>query len=275
MVKKSFFIPLILFSLNLKAHCNRDFDISLVYINGVNNTEAETVASRDEIEKLIHGDVTLSNLDICIDYIYNPTQGAFDLVEVLDQKVHENIPLVLLRRYFPQASSQLYTINNLLTGNISKKFLREQVFPKVEEVIKNGPMIIISHSQGNLIANEVSSYLINIGVRDFANLQVASTIYEINAPKSDYITISQDRVIALLGPSALKSNVTTVNALEYDSLGHNFINVYLNSNIINKNEEGLAKIFMFKLKFQMNALLNGFIWANQHKPDDLDILDLE
>jgi ribosomal protein S13 len=272
---KLFFIALFLIPLSLKAQCNRDVEISLVYINGVNNTEAEAIASRDEIEKLIHEDVTLSNLDICIDYIYNPTQGAFDLIEVLDQKIHENIPLVLLRKYFPGVSSQLDSINNLLTGNISKKFLREKVFPKIEKIIGNGPMILISHSQGNLIANEVSTYLINKEVFDFSNLQVASTIYEIKAPKSDYITISQDRVIALLGPSALKSNVTTINALEYDSLGHNFINVYLNSNIINTNEENLAQIFMFKLKFQMNKLLNGLIWANQHKPDDLDTHDLE
>ena len=101
--------------------------------------------------------------------------------------------------------------------------------------------LVVSHSQGNLFANEVSNGLkvtLPDKIKYYANLQIGSAAASISAENGDYITAKQDNIIFgllrnVLGFSILSPNMELYNYLD-TNVGqyHSFNGIYTSDTIL-------------------------------------------
>ena len=281
-------------------NCKESDTLGVFYLNGVRNDTEQAFYSSYEIENLINESSSLyifnnngGRSNICYKYLYNQTNGLFDFVEVIVEKVREaskdedgNYSLTedqvyaRVAKYLFQRDSffELYSdtpdvngisrreIINQETLNAEVAFLNSireiesetsnQIFNILKEELSKRSVTLVSHSQGNLIANEMSKK-INESVEleerksDYANLQIASTVNGLYIGSKDYSRyMTQDADVVIAGLSRVSSfGVLNSNFSNYfqsivpdgprvvpsgffsDKLGHGFLEIYTNNDV--------------------------------------------
>ena len=220
--------------------------------------------------------------NVCFEYTYNQEEGfAEDTLETFGQKFNEAKGLFGVEfteedfslLVFARSNFSVYLLEKLITNlgldeTVAKAYVAgfvEQIsllitFKEINDAhtdtlnlitaeVKGitgpgqNPLVLVSHSQGNLFANELYVNLVNINEdyakymkTSFANLQVATPANIIKAPISDYYTHPQDLVIAGFVAKYPTFSIKDPNFRYFekisdgDPLGHGFIEVYTNEN---------------------------------------------
>lgn len=239
---------------NKEFICKKESDLStyIVYINGINNKfnskgEVVETGSSGKVRVLrsplvsIRNNVNLkTKSNLVFVHIPNPSYNLFnDLVQSYRQKLKEN------------ASSFKISINSImayvLLFPISNNNLKTIYQSLKSMIIKGDKVIVISHSQGNLYANEACNSLkkdedIPLYIREnfpFRNIQVATPASKIECGDR-YTNYEHDVVIygvRVIGNNlpvgilpALKANFFKLHPdveNSNDKLNHNFDLTYL------------------------------------------------
>jgi len=181
-----------------------------VYINGINSdiTSSTTIAST----------MTLKfSKELKINLVYNQTHGPMsDLTQSFIQKELERFPLFFLQKKVLSLSTNY--------EKIKSDFLA---------ITKKKNVILISHSQGNLYANELC---LDEQITKFRNVQVATPAAQINCGVN-YTTLDSDEMVQIISGKiklskekeglffkALSSGVTEAANLAL-AIGSNFTHV--------------------------------------------------
>jgi hypothetical protein len=203
--------------------CPEGKQLGLIYLNGV------LVPSEIKAEKstafigttAYKGSRTLAGLDkdkVCFKTAYNTSHGLNDALEVIGQKFKEELgddfKWSQVAKYIHDKESLGADILN--NSGLSDKLLdadalkllegQEQetmltLTDKVGAVLLQYPTVLVSHSQGNLFANNIYTELVKrpslteqVKIK-FANLQVATPVAEVKAPIGAYYTHPDDLII--------------------------------------------------------------------------------
>lgn len=194
-----------------------DEGTTLVYINGVKNTEEQAKKSADMLYVKAKFATPASAGNLSLVTAYNPTHlaGAADIIDVLRQKMNEGDGI----DDYDLHEIELSIANQLTT----QKF------------------VIVAHSQGNLYANELYTHLANKSItnldeKSFGLLGVA-TPASFTQGGNNYITSATDSVINLAREklSSAPANIHIDASLfsgtnlspDDDGRGHGFVDVYL------------------------------------------------
>ena len=227
------------------SQCGR---YEVFHINGI---RTEITGATDNLRQLrdVYGNAHDGHL-ISYNLAYNQTRGLQDLLDTYDQVVLD----------FPGATFAAFiravvlgVITDPLTAEIvatiaarlATVYDPERPSPyldsdllAIETAIRgghawNGRMLIVPHSQGTLYANLVHDRLIAAGPQQVEAgsvgiMAVAAPASNVRGTGSTYVTSSNDRVIS--GVRFVFNNTlpATYTIPVIDSLGHNFIGVYLN-----------------------------------------------
>ena len=142
-----------------------------VYINGINSdiTSSTTIAST----------MTLKfSKELKINLVYNQTHGPMsDLTQSFIQKELERFPLFFLQKKVLSLSTNY--------EKIKSDFLA---------ITKKKNVILISHSQGNLYANELC---LDEQITKFRNVQVATPAEQVNCGVN-YTTLDSDEMVQIV-----------------------------------------------------------------------------
>ena len=246
---------------NFSFICKKEEDLKtkIYYLNGINkNFKNIDDDDTNEVKKILNFmsyNIKLKDtLTREIDIIENQSKNIIqDLLESYRQKLNENDRNNWLTQYSLQ-----YAIRNIFFNVIGNNN-----FPKIYDKIKNevlsgNKIVILSHSQGNLYANEVCNQLKNdeslpeyFKIQNpFHNIQIATPASYIACGKS-YFSLPFDKVVFLtnlggalpqlekaLIPNIVHSSNFKQNDdrnLVNDLLDHGMLDSYLNDeNISNK-----------------------------------------
>lgn len=128
------------------------------------------------------------------------------------------------------------------------------------KLLADRKVILVSHSQGNWYANDVYTRLFESVVQDpdvaskaayYGNLSVASPASFVKAPYHAIIKGKQDQVVGYVPGSLGYTHIYNGDWSGYDRLGHNFINIYLNKNLLaSQNGTGPEFISMEDLFYE-------------------------
>lgn len=273
--------------------------ISVIYLNGVKNDRPTATTSLGQIEKIFNKNkndkfITDEGIkSVCFTYAYNQSKGIFgyqDFIEVLGQKITEEIgeekfSWELMSKYIFQRNKFIDKLTELTpVGALTRDILEmiidyeaeraqkaqltslDEIFDGVASELDKRRVILVSHSQGNLFANELYDKLsisfTSKQLKKYANLQVGSAASVIRAADGasfgDYYTAIQDNVIdklSILGFDTLEANVDlydyfTTNIFQW----HNFIDIYTSnqvSGVLDNNGQikTMEDIFLEKMSY--------------------------
>lgn len=206
--------------------------LAIFYLNGVQNEFDDAKDSLDKAMENIKEGINSSDKlkekiksnEVVPDIAYNQSEGLFDFYETIAQKIQELIPSISQKDTYKILSTFIFKNVILNIGNKYDeeliKELREfsaeaiaryastaqsKALTDVTDTIRKGledkSTLVVSHSQGNLFANDVTKNLKNLlpdRMKFYANFQVGSAAANLEADKGDYITASQDRIIVTL-----------------------------------------------------------------------------
>lgn len=212
------FIPLL-----LKADLKNSFDISCVspkyaYINGVFNKTSD--------ENSISGLLIQKKLKITdkIAPIFNRSSGKKDLINAVKQKAKEYERNK--KWYQPSQSILIKSLDYLVADNF------KEVQKLMKDIQEDGSKILLfSHSQGNLYANELC---LDLGRNAFVNIQIATPASEILCGNK-YTSIHSDEMLKLVNlskyiPDIIKNS--TIQTLPPLKSNRNQIIKYLNTSFL-------------------------------------------
>lgn len=238
---------------------------AVLYVNGIDNSKDDAFEAAEKVKDL--SELFKANLDkdnsgnsaLFHGYQYNRTEGlGLDIIESAAQKIRSYLPNVLN----PYKVWSQYLRIGTLPSSLSNSEVLEALAIDLENVrqdVLNLPIVaqdtillaqrlggylandrkvlLVSHSQGNLFANEAFNVLKN-GISSeklkfYKNLMVA-TPANYNATNGPWMTLDSDKVIKLVGlPSnyAAKDSEELKKFKQKDSLVHNFLKIYATSSL--------------------------------------------
>lgn len=265
--------------------------ITIIHINGVNTTKEQAENNRDALESNLELDINLIN-NKQIELLYNQTHGFFldvfwdtlgkkfkeikyvsldDYTDAYLEKHPEDfeIPRDILKEQIQKEYNDLYfSLTN--RDVVMEEF--KKIIPQIESnnyaANKSDYILLLSHSQGNLYANNVYDELINnekLAANNISIFGIATPSRSIRGNEPDnYITATNDFVInsaRLLEIVPYYNNIlpanVTLNNCEDGLLGiymcHSLIEAYLNNkDIVNK----IRNFVVNKLNNLLNNLIN-------------------
>lgn len=286
--------------------CTVDKELNLVYLNGVNNfIEPHVNKSVRHIGELLNRKQGLANLkvdDLCVSYSYNQSRYLEDAVETIALKVKEAMEAkgevfswIDVATFFFSNPAYIATlrrigytpaqITTLMATTYESYRVTEQLYEDldstssdVELFLSKNPTLLVSHSEGNLFANEIYKKLKSKNNPEltkrletkFANLQVASAANRLDAEISDHYTVVQDNIISRLLdsipnitilPTNVNLNSSLPTLLLNDPTIHGFVETYTNSELIgiidgNKTDT-MENIFYEKLNTLAEKVLDS------------------
>jgi hypothetical protein len=305
--------------------------IYIFHINGINTSIEETISNAEALKNAAAIDSDMTSWD----FLYNQSHGLWDdLEDVFQQKAQEDNPKITLDDYvtayfryhdldYPPDSADYaivkagikddYLNDPQFFGSNFEELLTQfhQKLPPPEQqrlaeaarMVKSyagmdNNVLFIPHSQGNLYANSLISYLVTeelfppTQISNFGIASPANTVINGRTKTTSYVTSSKDLVInglRILRP-ALNSNVSLGFSWN-DPLGHNLIDVYLaesasrtrinqeiHNNILNFTSLMVNNQQKYHLRFALNisdkdrVMLKGgnkIICDNQECAEDL------
>ncbi len=241
----------------------------VIFVNGILNKKSEASTARDKLQKLnISHEIDANGVTYVLSH--NQTEGALDLIQSFAQKLITEANFKQ-DRAFQIAYGITHGLNLVVEGfthldlwkimspdsdNVNQLILNEnldviELKSKIKGTLTNNKnVLVISHSQGNLLVNRVYEELEDEGepkISNIANLKVASPESSPSSkvvPKSDWITNDLD-VIRFL-------NVGSFSYFDLDSAeplfdkrdildrltNHGFTQTYLNSLGMNLGSSG-------------------------------------
>lgn len=197
--------------------------IKVIYINGTNTTETYAILTLERIKELIGSQIEADYPIIDYENFYNfsfselliSQLGLFiDLQEVIYQSV-------LLNTHLPYQGFMSAYNRDLKEMN-----------QRLENYVADGwKVLVITHSQGGLFANQVAELHKEISPCQVANLQVASPSTFLAFKNSDYLTNQDDIVLKI--PLSLAGNAIGASQIappeNTDGLYHGIMTIYFSS----------------------------------------------
>ncbi len=184
---------------------------SVIYINGVLNSESDAAHGARELKKIVPD--TFQGEIVKTYYAFNPSHiaGIGDSLTSVIQKT------------FDQAQHAM-----------GLDYDAEEMISAMHDEVKEGRILFVPHSQGNFYANTIYDWLATreggIGTSSMTMYNVASPA-QMSAPNARYILSKNDKVIAGLVGSVGAIAPPNVDFPEIgsskDALGHNFVDTYL------------------------------------------------
>lgn len=234
---KRLFVLLLLIVYLLEAKpCMTD----IYFGNGVWNTEKQAIENMKELRKFMQYRAATplliedeKNQLYSFKYAYNPSRGTVDdLVETYWQLYESG---QISDGYF----ASVYLVLAGGAGTSNEAFLAKlraiiNIYNNDANAIyqpyynasfsKNYNVLLVAHSQGNLLGNKIYSFISDQEKARFRMVSVATPANHVMMPgqTSPYVTAVGDPVISAI-PNALEGNV--------DGIGHEFIPTYLNGSI--------------------------------------------
>jgi len=291
--------------------CSRN-GTKIIYINGMFNLNPPHTAQR-EIKKIYNGKETRIDKGgkLSVSFVHNRSNLAGDFVEVFNSKLQEKFGFDL------KDSWKMTAVFLLSRGRIDLKRLQEfgiknnkeeqEIFDQLTEVklgfIRTTPLpidvdtvklknavvgsiggsngqkvILIGHSQGNFIANQVVEDLSKPGKilnfetekgRLFGNIHLASPVQSILAPYNASIKVSSDNVV---WPSLGQGSTHTIlEGGNYDN--HSVVGTYLAGDVIawklgsTFNPKSMAEHFFDELEIVAKKLGPNCCIADNGEPE--------
>lgn len=250
------------FSEELKCSKN---GTAIVFINGVKNDEGAAELNFLETRRIAKQNASFIDSPdglIIPDFQYNRSEGlGLDLIESGAQKFRALLPNSINPYKEWSRYLRLGTLSTSITNEQLKTTLKSQLnallvstgslSPVAQDVISlsqliggyltaNRKTILVSHSQGNLLANEAYQVLQSSGVQDklkyYKNLMVAS-VANSNASQGPWIS-GQFDVMVTLTPFTLTPNYEASDLIEFFNflsadlpLMHGFLEIYTNPSL--------------------------------------------
>jgi hypothetical protein len=215
---KIFFV----FSVPIYADEIQIHKLKVIYINGVGTSKRTADITRDRIKQLLDGELTSRFEKVEYETFYNSSYsnyflgklGAiFDFPETILQSI-------ILDTRMPRQGLMGYYNRNLNHMN-----------DRLQVLIKEGwKILIITHSQGGLFANQLAALNKKKNNCQIANLQLATPSAYLGFKNSDYMTNANDVILRV--PFSLRSNLPGVKTMsEYmgneGKIFHNVLGIYL------------------------------------------------
>lgn len=234
-MKKLFFIISVTSVLLFAKPCMTDIYTG----NGINTTDKEAWKNMKALRKFMLNkarpvsklDKSKYNIDYSFNYIHNPDHGFNnDMMETYYQ----------LKESGQISDGFFHTMFSFFAGNIPENALHKKYMDIVDiyeadvnsiywkyytvSFSQKHNVLLVAHSQGNLIGNKVYTLLDETEKKKFRMISVATpaSYVKIKGQKRPYVTAHADLVINNpLIPNHLPTNVA--------GTGHNFIHTYLNA----------------------------------------------
>ena len=242
--------------------CSRN-GTRIVFVNGVWNSANDSRKSTEFIQFLVQGNEKRfdSSGELEFKNVWNPSESwDLDLIQVAVQvfkaaglKVEESVSEYKYDKKVwcldhPDVCKEVDSraARMLISPKYNSEKTRADLADKITGALFVGKkVLLVSHSQGNLYANEVYERIRNAYPKEtekyFGNLQVAPATRAISAKNGKYILLAQDFVIGVLS-----SLPFTTQSANYLAVGipsgtpdfHRFIEYYLNSdfNLIGRKQ---------------------------------------
>jgi hypothetical protein len=191
-------------------------ETAVFYVNGVDGTRLRTEKSSTELGRklLAHPDIDAECIRIASAYNFSATLVP-DLIEAAVQKTSEleiGMP-TFWELFFRSTSLDVLWFDDLmrsaytgigLTGVVIQAQLESHLERYRKELAEGRRVVVVSHSQGNLYANEAYRALSSEGWNDMHIVAVATPSDEV-ADGGPYVTVEEDGA-AKLFPFALPAN---------------------------------------------------------------------
>ena len=234
-MKKLFFILIFTSALLIAKPCMTDIYTG----NGINTTDEQALENMIALEDFMlkkartgsRLDTQKYNVDYSFRYIHNPDHGFNnDMMETYYQ----------LKESGQISDGFFHTMFSFFAGDIPETTLHEKIISIMltyeEDVTsiynkyytlsfsQKHNVLLVAHSQGNLIGNKIYTLLSDIEKEKFRMISVATSAsyVKIKGQTSPYVTAHADLVINNpLIPNHLPTNVA--------GTGHNFIHTYLDA----------------------------------------------
>lgn len=213
----------------------------ILYLNGVDTIEKSAKASMKLIEEKVSKIPGVLTDCIKFDYIYNTNEVLFtDFIEAGMQKAAEQgLNTSDFWRWFFRSSPFTSGFADLLVDFYSNTNTSidlglfvlgdqaEEHLAKIREYLAQGKrVILVSHSQGNLYANEEWNQLTE-GEKSQTHIVAVATPADQVADDGSYTTLEEDRVAHFLFPRALAANVSNEENCGDDWTCHGFKESYM------------------------------------------------
>jgi hypothetical protein len=215
----------------------------ILYLNGIDTTEKSAIASQDRIKKEVSKIPGVLKDCIKYDYLYNTNEpGDLDLVEAAIQKLNEQgismsefwgrwfrlIPAITGDWFLTLVSDYYFKTNESV--DLGRFILGDQVdehLVKIRGYLAQGKrVILVSHSQGNLYANEEWNKLTE-AEKSQVDIVAAATPANYVAKNNDLYTTLTEDWIATLFPRALAANTSNAEPCSDDWTCHGFKESYM------------------------------------------------
>lgn len=245
--------------------CSKD-GTTILYVNGVDNSQKDAADSRDAVEKLKLNSSLDKKPDVLYRYCYNDSHGKkLDFIEATAQKLRELTGISRDASYaavtsylnggialIPPLLKALLTFANLDPDYVNYQQLvnyetqdTNELKNKIKQIMitDKRKLVIISHSQGNLFTNFAHDELMQENPdyvdlqKVLGNFQVASPASSVHIQKNDHLTNNQDFILntpfslswnALLG-SPLDTPPADPRPESDQEVCHSFIDTYLSN----------------------------------------------
>lgn len=295
--------------------CEESNNVGILFLNGVQNDAQQALVNLKSTRNIY--DLKSGNKkNVCYKLLYNQDDGYVDFVEVIAQKVREKFPDLQEDDLWSAIGNFLF-LGNLVGKNLDESYLTQkeiqeiyelsliennriqnaelktlnEITRKTKDVLADLPVVVVSHSQGNLFANRLYEEIeldtfFSDRLDSYANLQVASPANIIQSTENgisfgDYMTSKQDFIIApidntpfgILDPNLEirdeartyidGTRIQTSGDKFYDIVGHSFSDVYVNSRVFalldnETNFVPISDIFFDKISRLIRNVKQGF-----------------
>lgn len=214
------------FKLNPRAEAkSRGRKLKVIYINGTNTTETYALVTLERMREVIGPDLQKAYATVSFENFYNFSFSEHLLSQaglVLDLQEAALQSVILNARLPNQGFMALYSRD------------LKRMSAQLRAALDDGwEILLVTHSQGGLFANQLQKMHPQVGRCRVMNLQLATPSTFYGFPLSDHLTNHDDVVLKV--PLSLPGNITgardVVPANFEDGLYHGVMSVYLNSQL--------------------------------------------
>jgi hypothetical protein len=265
-------LALMLLPVTVLAQCPMGVQETVVlYLNGVDTTKGSAKDSMKKLNKEVSKVPGVLTDCIKYDYVYNTNEPLFlDFLEAGLQKANEQgLNATDFWRWFFRISPLTSGFADLLVDfyahtstsiDLGRFVLGDQVdehLAKYREYLSQGKRIIIaSHSQGSLYANEEWERL-TAGEKSQVNVIAVATPTNHIAKNGPYTTLMDDRIARFLFPLALPANASNTEPCADDWTCHGFKESYMRGE--NSREKIVEEIVSFLPIMQEDCRIEGIV----------------
>lgn len=207
------------------ANKSRGRKLKVIYINGTNTTETYALVTLERIREVIGTELSARYPTVDFENFYNFSFSEHLLSQVglvLDLQ-EAALQSVLLNARLPNDGFMALYSRDL-------KRMGQQFRAALDD---GWEILLITHSQGGLFANQLQKMNSRVGRCRVMNLQLATPSTFYGFPLSDHLTNHDDIILKV--PLSLPGNITgardVVPANFEDGLYHSVMSVYLNSGL--------------------------------------------